>query len=85
MDCSLPGSSVQEDSPSKKAGGGCHALLLLLPSQLRDRNQTQVSHNAGRFFIVLCFSIREEKKKEEGRRKIIQLEFEGQLLLFFLY
>ena len=37
-------------------------------SQPRDRNQTHVSHSAGRFFIVLCFSIREKKK--EGRRKV---------------
>ena len=27
MDCSLPGSSVHGDSPSKNAGVGCHALL----------------------------------------------------------
>ena len=27
MDCSLPGSSVHEDSPDKNTGVGCHALL----------------------------------------------------------
>ena len=27
MDCSLPGSSVHEDSPGKNTGVGCHALL----------------------------------------------------------
>ena len=27
MDCSLPGSSVHGDSPGKKTGVGCHALL----------------------------------------------------------
>ena len=27
MDCSLPGSSVYEDSPGKNTGVGCHALL----------------------------------------------------------
>ena len=27
MDCSPPGSSVHEDSPGKKTGVGCHALL----------------------------------------------------------
>ena len=27
MDCSLPGSSVPEDSLSKNTGAGCHALL----------------------------------------------------------
>ena len=37
-------------------------------SQPRDRNQTQVSHNAGRFFTVLYFSIREIFFKK-GRRK----------------
>ena len=30
MDCSLSGSSVQWDSPSKNTGGGCYALLLFL-------------------------------------------------------
>ena len=27
MDCSLPGSSVPEDSPGKNTGMGCHFLL----------------------------------------------------------
>ena len=27
MDCSLPGSSIHEDSPVKNTGVGCHALL----------------------------------------------------------
>ena len=27
MDCSLPGSSVQEDCPGKNTGVGCQALL----------------------------------------------------------
>ena len=27
MDCSLPGSSVREDSPGKNTGVGCHAVL----------------------------------------------------------
>ena len=27
MDCSPPGSSVHGDSPGKKTGVGCHALL----------------------------------------------------------
>ena len=27
MDCSLPGSSVHEDSPGKNTGVGCHFLL----------------------------------------------------------
>ena len=34
MDCSLPGSSVHGDSPSKNAGVGCHALLQgIFPTQ----------------------------------------------------
>ena len=27
-DCSLPGSSIHEDSPGKNTGVGCHALLV---------------------------------------------------------
>ena len=34
MDCSLPGSSVHEDSPGKNTGVGCHALLQgIFPTQ----------------------------------------------------
>ena len=34
MDCSLPGSSVHEDSPGKNPGVGCHALLQgIVPTQ----------------------------------------------------
>ena len=34
MDCSLPGSSVYEDSPGKNTGVGCHALLQgIFPTQ----------------------------------------------------
>ena len=34
MDCSLPGSSVHEDSSSKNTGVGCHALLQeIFPTQ----------------------------------------------------
>ena len=34
MDCSLPGSSVHEDSPSKNTGVGCHDLLQgIFPTQ----------------------------------------------------
>ena len=34
MDCSLPGSSVHGDSPSKNTGVGCHALLhRIFPTQ----------------------------------------------------
>jgi len=48
MDCSLPGSSVPDDSPGKNIGVGCHALYQVsMPSQPRDK--TQVSLIAGRF------------------------------------
>ena len=34
MDCSLPGSSVHEDSPGKNTGVGCHAFLQgIFPTQ----------------------------------------------------
>ena len=34
MDCSLPGSSVQWDSPAKNTGVGCHFLLQgIFPTQ----------------------------------------------------
>jgi len=34
MDCSMPGSSVHEDSPGKNTGVGCHALLQgIFPTQ----------------------------------------------------
>ena len=34
MDCSLPGSSVSGDSPGKRTGVGCHALLQgIFPTQ----------------------------------------------------
>ena len=48
-DCILPGSSVHEDSPGKKARVGCHALLQgIFPT----RDRTQVSCIAGRLFII---------------------------------
>ena len=49
MDCSPPGSTLHGDSPGKNTGVGCHALLQGI-SQPRD--QTQVSHIAGRVFTV---------------------------------
>ena len=48
VDCGPPGSSVHGDSPGKNTGVGCHAILRGGSSQPRD--QTQVSHIAGRFF-----------------------------------
>ena len=45
MDCSPPASSVHGDSPGKKTGVGCHALL-------QEIFPTQVSRIAGRFFTV---------------------------------
>ena len=48
MDCSPPGSSVHGDSLGKNTRVGCHAFLQgLFPT----RDQTQVSHIAGGFFI----------------------------------
>ena len=49
MDCSLPGSSVHGDSPGKNTGVCC------MPSSRESsqpRDQTQVSHIAGRFFTI---------------------------------
>ena len=48
MDCSLPGSSVHGDSPSKDTGVGCQTLLQGI---FQPRDQTQFSWNASRFFI----------------------------------
>ena len=49
MDYSPPGSSVREDSPGKNTEVGCHALLQgIFPT----RDQTLVSHVAGRFFTI---------------------------------
>ena len=54
MDCDLPGSSVQGDSPGK-SGLPCPLEWVAMPSsggssQLRDR--TQVSRVAGRFSTI---------------------------------
>ena len=45
MDCSPSGSSVHGDSPGKKTGVGCHALL-------QGIFQTQVSCIAGGYLTV---------------------------------
>ena len=42
MDCSLPSSSVYGDSPGKKPGVGCHALLQEGSSQPKDRTQVSL-------------------------------------------
>ena len=49
LDYRWPGSSVRGNSPGKSTGVGCHALSRGF-SQPRD--QTQVSHLAGRFFTI---------------------------------
>ena len=49
MDCSWPGSSVHGHSPGRNTGVGCHAFL---QETFPNRDQTQVSHTAGRFFTV---------------------------------
>ena len=49
MDCSLPSSSVPEDSPGKNTGVGC------VPSSRgssQPRDGTHVSHNAGGFLTI---------------------------------
>ena len=49
MDCSLPASSVHEDSPGNNTGVGCHALLRgIFPT----RDWTQVSHIADGLFTI---------------------------------
>ena len=54
MDSSPPGSSVHGDSPGKNTGLGCHALLQgdILKPGIKPRDQTQVSHTIGGFFII---------------------------------
>ena len=47
MDCSPSGSSVNEDSPGKNTGVGCHASSR---ASSQPRYQTQVSCIAGGFF-----------------------------------
>ena len=53
-DCSPPASSVHGDFPGKTTGVVCHVLLQgSFPTQgLNAGDQTQVSHTAGRFFIM---------------------------------
>ena len=49
LNCSLPGSSVHGESPSKNTGVGCYALLQgIFPTQ----GLNQISHIAGRFFTI---------------------------------
>ena len=52
-DCSPLASSVHWDSPGKTTGVVCHVLLQgSFPTQeLNARDQTQVSHIAGSFFL----------------------------------
>ena len=50
-DCSLPGSSVQGDSPGKNIGVGCHALLQgNLPNSGVEPKSLMSPALAGRFF-----------------------------------
>ena len=49
LNCSVPGSSVHGDSPSKNTGVGCYALLQgIFPTQ----GLSQIAFIAGRFFTV---------------------------------
>ena len=57
MDCSLPGSSVREDSPGKYTGVGIPGWVAMPSSRgsSRPRDQTHVSYSpalAGGFFIT---------------------------------
>ena len=52
IDCSLRGSSLHGDSPSKNTGVGCQTLLQGI---FKPRDQTQVSRNAGGFFIIWAY------------------------------
>ena len=56
MDCSPPGSSVHGDTLGKSTEMCCHALL--------PRDQTQVSHFAGRFFTI--WATREAREHWSG-------------------
>ena len=86
MDCSLPGCSVHEDSPSKNTREGCHALLQGIFS-------TQgLKWNPGlpqcrQTLYCLMFSIREIKKKKRKKEgaKLFSWNLKGNCSLYFSY
>ena len=54
MECSLPGSSVHGDSPSKNTGMGCHFLLQgLNPGLMHSRQSLYCLSHQGRKFYFL--------------------------------
>ena len=61
MDCSLPGSSIHEDSPGKNTGVGCHALSR---GSFQPRDWTQVSHIKHRSFT--SWATRETQEYRNG-------------------
>ena len=66
MDCSPPGSSVHGDSPGKKTGVGCHALLQgIFPTQGLNQHLLWVLHwqvgslslmSPGKLLLIVQFS-----------------------------
>ena len=67
MDCSLPGSSVQEDSPSKNTGGGCHAILQRIFSTQGSKSNPGLPQCRQ---ILSCLMFFHKRKKKKGRRKV---------------
>ena len=90
MDCSLPGSSVHEDSPSMNTGMGCHALLQgIFPTQGLNPGLPHCRR------ILYCLSLQgrnssylsqEEMLYEEEESEGFYLKIAGSLgSLFFLF
>ena len=53
MNYGPPGSSVRGDSPGKRTGVGCHALLQgIFPTQGSNPHFLHLLHRAGGFFIT---------------------------------
>ena len=48
MDCSSPGSSIQEDSPGKNTGVSCQALL----QEINPGIELRSTHTPGKFIII---------------------------------
>jgi len=67
MDWSPPGSSVNGDSPGKNTGVGCHVCL---QGSSQPRDQTQVSHTAGKFLTI--WATREAKNTGVGSLSLLQ-------------
>ena len=74
MNWSPPGSSVRGESPGKNIGVGCHVFL---QGSSQSRDGTQVSHIAGRFFL-LSKPPRKPKNTRVGSLSILQRIFPTQ-------